>query len=492
MPRYNAGARYNYLGSTRYNLLQVLTLPPALYQRLPHAKPVVLDESGRRVAVLENAYDIVLTQEINGEDTLAFKLPPNDPKRFEIVHERRVQLVDQFYVIRRVRSGRDEDGSRFIEVHCEAEWYDLMFADPLPVSQWQDALASTVLGDILKGTGWQVGTVEITARRNLQLDEKLMNRLQALRQVAEVWGGELQFDTAKRTVSLLRQVGRKTPVAAFVYRKNLRNIQREVDTLNLITRLYPYGAKGLTIAAANNGLPYLEDFQYTTRIRAAAIKDERFTNPWHLKEKAQEILAQVSKPRVSYTMRAADLSALAELQHEDLGLGDVVRVYDQELDIDIETRILRWQYSVDRPWDTELELSSTQPGLEDLISQIDDTATGLEQADYVDRQELQEMMVFNYLVNSRADNGFAGWVNNGWEIDNENGYSGPASFKCVGQYGVSKVLSQRVWPAHRDAYTLSFRVATENLQPGPAARVGVEVIIRYKDGSSETKWLSIL
>jgi len=83
-------------------------------------------------------------------------------------------------------------------------------------------------------------------------------------------------------------------------------------------------------------------------------------------------------------------------------------------------------------------------------------------------------------------------VNNGWEIDNENGYSGPASFKCVGQYGVSKVLSQRVWPAHRDAYTLSFRVATENLQPGPAARVGVEVIIRYKDGSSETKWLSIL
>nr|PZN37197.1 MAG: hypothetical protein DIU70_13105 [Bacillota bacterium] len=390
-----------------------------------------------------------------------------------------------------MRSGRDEDGKRFIEVHCEAEWYDLMFADPLPVSQWQDALASTVLGDILKGTGWQVGTVEITARRNLQLDEKLMNRLQALRQVAEVWGGELQFDTAKRTVSLLQQVGRKTPVAAFVYRKNLRNIQREVDTLNLITRLYPYGAKGLTIEAANNGVPYLEDFRYTTRIRAAAIKDDRFTNPWHLKEKAQEILAQVSKPRVSYTMRAADLSALAELQHEDLGLGDVVRVYDQELDIDIETRILRWQYSVDRPWDTELELSSTQPGLEDLISKLDDTATGLEQADYVGRSELQEIMIFNYLINSRADQGFAGWVNNGWVVDNQ-GYSGPASFRCDGQYGVSKVLSQQVWPAHRDAYTLSFRVATQDLRPGPAARVGVEVVIRYKDGTSETKFLSLL
>ena len=53
-------------------------------------------------------------------------------------------------------------------------------------------------------------------------------------------------------------------------------------------------------------------------------------------------------------------------------------------------------------------------------------------------------------------------------------------------------LSQRIWPAHREAYTLGFRVATEGLRPGPNGRVGVEVVIRYKDGSSETKFLSLL
>jgi len=49
-----------------------------------------------------------------------------------------------------------------------------------------------------------------------------------------------------------------------------------------------------------------------------------------------------------------------------------------------------------------------------------------------------------------------------------------------------------VWPSHRDAYTLSFRVQTQNVVKGPNGRVGVEVVIRYEDGSSDTKFLSLI
>jgi len=35
-------------------------------------------------------------------------------------------------------------------------------------------------------------------------------------------------------------------------------------------------------------------------------------------------------------------------------------------------------------------------------------------------------------------------------------------------------------------------VQTQNVVKGPNGRVGVEVVIRYEDGSSETKFLSLI
>lgn len=44
-------------------------------------KLIVLNHSGEKEVVLENAYDIILTGEINGIDTLEFNLPFQDSKR---------------------------------------------------------------------------------------------------------------------------------------------------------------------------------------------------------------------------------------------------------------------------------------------------------------------------------------------------------------------------------------------------------------------------
>lgn len=44
-------------------------------------KLVVLDQNGSQEAVLDNAYDIIITGEINGIDTLEFNLPFRDEKR---------------------------------------------------------------------------------------------------------------------------------------------------------------------------------------------------------------------------------------------------------------------------------------------------------------------------------------------------------------------------------------------------------------------------
>ena len=89
---------------------------------------MVLDGNGAWEAVLENAYDIIVTGEINGEDTLSFKIPYRDGKRGYIDSEKKIQIVDDVYKVRTVTDTRDTDGSAVTEVYAEAEFYDLTFS----------------------------------------------------------------------------------------------------------------------------------------------------------------------------------------------------------------------------------------------------------------------------------------------------------------------------------------------------------------------------
>ena len=129
------------------------------------------------------------------------------------------------------------------------------------------------------------------------------------RATQNIHGGDLIFDCANRLVHLLT-FGGKDSGALFAYRKNLKSIQRVVDTRSLVTRLYAYGKDGMTFASINNGREYVEDFSYTSEVRISTLDCSNFTNPYQMLEFAQMRLAQYAKPRISYVLSAMDLSAL--------------------------------------------------------------------------------------------------------------------------------------------------------------------------------------
>ncbi|WP_339171435.1 phage tail protein [Anoxybacillus sp. FSL W8-1294] len=490
MNKYNqlGRVRYNQLGRMKYNSQETEYKP--LYNRLALSRPVILDQNRRRLAVLENADDIILEQEVNGIDQLTFTLPWKDKKRKYIQNENLVQLVDRLYIIRRVSIKRSGLSPAEIEVYAEALWYDLQFAEPVTKSRWEEATPAEIMADLLAGTGWFVGNVTITRRRTLEVEEGITNRLEALAELPSLFSGELKFNSSNMTVDFTEPVGRKSG-AAIVYSKNLEEIEAIYDTEELVTRIYLYGKDNMSIADANDGVPYLEDFSYTNKVRVRVIKDERFTNPYYLKEKGQDALKVLARPRASYIMKASDLSSLSGLSHEEFFLGDEVLVFDEELGINVTTRIMSWKYNVKEPWNTELQLETKQPSLTELLTGIQDSASFLQSEDTVDRSEMLNLHVFNYLMNSRADDGFNYWTNDGWEIDPVNGYSGNASFKATAQPGVKKSLKQTVYPSHRDSYSISMRVATENLQVG-TGKVGVYIRIKYTDGTEdEPIWISL-
>ena len=95
-----------------------------------------------------------------------------------------------------------------------------------------------------------MGTITVTTKRSWQSTDK--NALSMLRTIQSIYGGDLEFDNVNKQVSLLTQSGSNSG-AVFAYRKNMKSIQRVVDTRSLVTRLYAYGADGMTFASINNG-----------------------------------------------------------------------------------------------------------------------------------------------------------------------------------------------------------------------------------------------
>lgn len=463
--------------------------PKPLYSQLGYARPVILGDDDTAEAVLENAYDIIVTSEINGIDTLEFKLPFKDSKREYVENEKQVRIVSDTYRIRTVTDDKDESGKAITSVYAEAAFYDLSFSAKKEESTFTADTADVPMAYALQGTEWEVGVVNVSTKRTWTSTED--NALSILRHVQNIHGGDLIFDNANKLVNLLTFSGTDSG-ALFCYRKNMKSIQRVIDTTSLITRLYAVGADGMTFANINDGKPYVEDFTYTSEIRIKTLDCSNFTNPYQMLEFANMRLADYAAPRISYVLKAMDLTVLTGYEHEAWNLGDTVMVVDEDLDLSIKTRIVRREYNLQEPWNTVLELSTTLRELGDSTSQWDAAADVLEGANYIDNQQLQNFVPFNHLKNSRADSNFSYWTNSGFSVDGDNGVTGTASFKCEGAYNATKYMEQTVTPSNRDSYTFSAQIATENLSLGSSGQVGVEIVIEYEDGSTETRTIDLI
>lgn len=453
---------------------------------------------------VKNAYDIMIEEEINGEDILTFKLPVKDKKRQEVGSEP-VEMVakieDRFYIVKEILDKRDDDGKLYSEFKCEARWTELRdwYVDGIEVVRVDahkaiETIFSNIFGEIGDPVfDWKIGIVEITKKRTLRSEWK--DVLGLLHDVQSTWGGELLFDTKTKTVHLLNKIGKDSGIR-FQYTKNLKNVERQIETYDLVTRIYPEGKGGLDITTVNGGVPYLENRTWVDQLnlRRKVIpykwKDERYTIPLNLMEDAQKMLDEMSKPTVRYAFKVHDLSALTGHEHESFDLGDTVTAIDSELfNEEIVNRIVRRKIDVRKPENTDVELAQPQKTLADIQARaLDDSVRNLVESDPLSTTDVQQMTVFNHLLNSRADEGINGdWTPIGTDFTIENvGFSGNWSFKVQPDYGRENSLTQTVeGVSHRSVYTISAAVAKEgDITRGSAedAFVGIKIVVHYQDG----------
>ncbi|MFR6421599.1 MAG: hypothetical protein ACLUOO_02785 [Coprococcus sp.] len=136
--------------------------------------------------------------------------------------------------------------------------------------------------------------------------------------------------------------------------------------------------------------------------------------------------------------------------------------------------MVRRQYNLQEPWKTVAGTFTTLQELGDSSAQWDKAADVLASTDVIDR-EVKDMVP---LQSSAAIPALTAAWSTGrtpalrWMP--ENGVSGAASFKAEGVLGMTKSLTQTVYPASRRSYTFSAQIASEDLQKGPSGQVGIK------------------
>ncbi|WP_059049039.1 prophage endopeptidase tail family protein [Paenibacillus senegalimassiliensis] len=211
----------------------------------------ILNSQYKPEAVLDRYFDDEVIEKINGSYTLRFSVYLDHDKSKYIQIGKYVAVEDQYFNIVHHRRTRAESGEVIIAVECEQVAYDLRYHS---YDQFiHTGTPSTLLQYALSGTGFTIGTVELSDMISVEFKE-LANVRGIIMKIAEVSGGELLFDKYK--ISLLQRRGREHSVQ-FRFGKNLLGIVKDVDgKTGEIATAYEVNVVEL------NSLPEFAGFEY--------------------------------------------------------------------------------------------------------------------------------------------------------------------------------------------------------------------------------------
>ena len=331
--------------------------------------PILLTPDGKYEAILQNAYSIMVEDEMlttsSGYETLTFLLSNHDRKRRLLGNERMIEVQGRRYVIRVIDDLKNN--SNVCTVTCDALWYDLNDGE-LKRLMWADSETDksihceNAVAQQLRGTGWSLGTVDVPGYRPVHTSEAIETSLYNLRQIAGNFGGDLFFDTKKMEVSLLEHLGIRHQ-KVFRYEKNTTSIKRTVDTRNLFTRFTLIGkdadGNDVTVEDINGGKAYVENYDWydwaglPRKIKWYTKTDDRWSNKENMLEYMNTWLETYSKPIVSYELAVS-------LFEVSPNLGDYVYVYDKDLDIGNWLRVVSRKKNVLQPHLSTVQLESTK------------------------------------------------------------------------------------------------------------------------------------
>lgn len=314
-----------------------------------------------------NTDDFYIVQKASGIDELIFNISVHDENYPKIIEEAVIEY-EQPYLVKAI-----DAGMQMAKVKCQLNLDELKADMNLNYSNNNAALYETISGVL--PSGWtffdhSFSETEQTIEGGYTAFDIIMECMDAYKVV-------FRFDVKRKRITSYN-LDNFEPLGAFASGDlNLREINYKGKSTSFYTRLYAYGKKGLSFEDINNGMPYVENFQYSDKVVCAYWQDDRYEEKKNLLEDAKERLKTASIPERSYECTVVDLAKTNPDMYsfQDFSLFSVIKLIDEIKNISINYQVVEyWEYPF-YPEKNVVTLSCTAPKVQESVKDIKNEIT---------------------------------------------------------------------------------------------------------------------
>lgn len=328
----------------------------------------IFNDKKERVGILKGFKDRKIVKTLDsGDKELTFKYP-SDGKQVDLLKEEYyIRTKEDEYVIRKRKTG-----TQFNEYTAQLNVEELEGAVFPYGFESKEQTIRACLEFAFEGTGWKVGVCQIAKKRTINKDEET-NAWKVLQDCLSTYRAECKINSLTKTIDIYEQIGSDRG-RYFIEGLNLKKLTVTSDTYDFYTRLIPLGKDGIGIEWL--GKPYLENYQYSSKIKTYVWSDERYTNTTSLIEDGIAKLDEMSKPYVAYAADVIDLARQSEKYSSvfDYDIGDTVWMISRKTRTKEKQRIVKLTEYPETPQNNTVELSNATKTFAEVQQEATDQA----------------------------------------------------------------------------------------------------------------------
>lgn len=329
---------------------------------------------GGGLGVIQNARDVCVSQNINGDCELTFTLHPSDEKMSLLSPENICDIQGQRYRIKTI----DDDKITATAIYQDAAYKHIVrIADMIGKSPYE------IMCKIFENTPVRVMTVGEVAALGMEWVTDLtdffevskvtpLGAMKNLTDTLEKYRHHCELYIDNYNIALVKQIGIDRG-ARLDTAYNAKEMKVKRDTSELITRLYPYGKEDMPIGKVNNSKNYIESANISTWEREGYEEFSEIDNPTELKTAAQWLFNENNPDRVDIPKYSVTVS-YAQRKDKEIRLGDIVTVIDRQYNITSKQRATEVKIYPFEPNKNEVTVGSPPKSIADAFKGMASTS----------------------------------------------------------------------------------------------------------------------
>lgn len=329
---------------------------------------------GGGLGVIQNARDVCISQNINGDCELTFTLHPSDEKMSLLSPENICDIQGQRYRIKTI----DDDKITATAIYQDAAYKHIVrIADMIGKSPYE------IMCKIFENTPVRVMTVGEVAALGMEWVTDLtdffevskvtpLGAMKNLTDTLEKYRHHCELYIDNYNIALVKQIGIDRG-ARLDTAYNAKEMKVKRDTSELITRLYPYGKEDMPIGKVNNSKNYIESENISTWEREGYEEFSEIDNPTELKTAAQWLFSSDNPDRVDIPKYSVTVS-YAQRKDREIRLGDIVTVIDRQYNITSKQRATEVKIYPFEPNKNEVTVGSPPKSIADAFKGMASTS----------------------------------------------------------------------------------------------------------------------